>query len=95
MTDITKQDLNDLTEAMVGGFEALHQRFEEVDERLTRMEETQTKYSDMIDHIAGRVDGLWVEAGAQTQANRRFETRIDRLEKHLGLSPIVEDLIAA
>lgn len=95
MTDITKQDLNDLTKAMVGGFEALHQRFEDVDERLTRIEGTQAKHGDMIDHIAGRVDDLWIEAGAQTQANRRYEIRIERLEKHLGLCPIEEDMIAA
>ena len=88
MDAATKQDIENLTTAVVEGFQAMHQRFEEI-------EDTQKKHGEMIDHIAGRVDDLWVEAGAQTQANRRFETRIDRLEKHLGLSPLEEDLIAA
>lgn len=88
MEAATKDDIENLTAAVVEGFQAMHQRFEEI-------EDVQKKHGEVIDHIAGRVDDLWVEAGAQTQANRRMEIRIDRLEQHLGLSPITEDMIAA
>lgn len=109
MTDITKKDFEDLTSAMVEGFQGLHNRmdgidnrldgmdasFDRMDERMDRFEETQNKHSEMLDHIAGRVDALWVEAGAQTQANRRFEARLDRLEQQLGLPAMTDDMIAA
>jgi len=88
MDAATKQDIENLTTAVVEGLQAMHERFEEIDETLTQ-------HGQLIDHIAGRVDDLWVEAGAQTQANRRFEARIERLEQQLGLSPITEDMIAA
>lgn len=87
MSEITKQDLQDLTAAMVEGFDAMQQRFEEVDATLEQ-------HGKMIDHIAGRVDDLWVEAGAQTEANRRFETRIARIESHLGLTDLEEPIAA-
>ncbi|MDB4020157.1 hypothetical protein N9491_06045 [Planktomarina temperata] len=94
MNEITKQDLESLTSAMVNGFQSMHDRLDDANQRLTNIEETLGKHGEMIDHIAGRADDLWVEAGAQTQANRRFEARIARLETQMGLSPI-EDMIAA
>lgn len=95
MTDITRKDFEDLTSAMVDGFQGLHNRLDGMDERMDAFEDTQNKHSEMLDHIAGRVDDLWVEAGAQTQANRRFEARLDRLEQQLGLSAMTDDMIAA
>ena len=102
MNEVTKQDFENLTAAVVEGFAAIHQRFEEVDERFNKIDErfnkvetTLDQHGTMIDHIAGRVDDLWTEAGAQTVANRRFEARLDRLELQMGLGPISEDAIAA
>lgn len=95
MTDITKQDMEALTTAMIEGFQNMQDQFVEVRDRFDSVEHTLRGHGEMIDHIAGRVDDLWIEAGAQTQANRRMVARIDRLEQHLGLSPADEELIAA
>lgn len=109
MTGITKKDFQDLTSAMVEGFRSIDKRFDDIDsrldnmnnrfdgmdERMDRCEDVQNKHSEMLDHIAGRVDALWVEAGAQTQANRRFEARLHRLEAQLNLPAFNDEMIAA
>lgn len=94
MSEITKQDLQDLTSAMVEGFQHVHDRFDGVDERLTNLENRQEKFEDLLDHIAGRVDDLWTENGSQVITNRRYETRISRIEAHLGLGSYAEEIEA-
>lgn len=102
MNDITKQDIEDLTKAMVGGFEAIHDRFEgintrfdDVEQELSELKTTSLAHSDPLDHIAKKVDDLWTENAAQTIHNRRMEVRIRRVEEHLGLFEEHEEMIAA
>ncbi len=94
MTDITKQDLQDLTNAMVEGFQQVNDRFDGIDARLAKLKNHQDKSADVLDHIAGRVDDLWTENGSQVITNRRYETRISRIEAHLGLGSYAEEIEA-
>ena len=82
MSDITRQDLQDLTLAMSGGFQS-------VQDHLDAAQRERAQIRNVLDRIAGRVDGLWTENAAQASANRRIELRVERIEQHLDL-PVVD-----
>ncbi len=82
MSDITKEDLEELARATRGGFQA-------VQDQLEGAAIERTQIIEVLDRIAGRVDGLWTENGAQASTNRRIQLRVERIETHLGL-PTVE-----
>ncbi len=88
MTDLRKEDIDELTAAMAEGFKLIH-------EELDTIKTTQYKHGEIFDHMAGRLDALWTENAAQTIHNRRVDVRISRLEEHLGIAPTDEILIAA
>ena len=93
---------------MVEGFQNIHERFngvdrrldsleghvDQIDTRLDRIDKRQEKIVDLLDQMAGRVDDLWTESASQTITNRRYDVRLSRIEEHLGLDPMHEEIEA-
>ncbi len=82
MSDITRQDLEDLTLAMNHGFQS-------VQDCLDDAQKERAQFRTTLDRVAGRVDALWTENAAQALSNRRIELRVERIEKHFDL-PVVD-----
>lgn len=78
-TQVTKDDLEGTTEAILGGMQRMHDELEsKMGKRIDKAEEKVERLSDRMDRMSDRLDD-------NTKAVRSLETRLSRVENHLKL----------
>jgi septation ring formation regulator EzrA len=79
MTEITKKDFQQLTSAMVEGFQNIYERFDGVDERFASMDERFSSMDRRFDGIDERLDGLEKRQGKFEEVLDHIAGRVDDL----------------
>jgi len=80
MTEVTRQDIENLTAAMVEGFQAMHSRFEEYDERAETAENRAIGMEKNLKEIRQDVDYLRQQGTVHSRALDRIAKSIEHFE---------------